>query len=206
MTRQYRFPSLARYIYRDAVYRGNKKERKVYLTFDDSPTSGGTPVIIDILRSKDVNKAVFFCNGTNILEHPSAVSLIRNSGYTIANHGYKHLNGWRTPAEDYIENCVMGSGVTGSSYFRPPYGHLTYSQYKRIRSNMRIVFWDILLYDYDIRISRELILSKAKKLLRNGSVIVLHDKENKCSVALLDKLIDLCHNKGYIFGDLTEDL
>jgi hypothetical protein len=52
----------------------------------------------------------------------------------------------------------------------------------------------------------EYILRKAEKLVRPGSVIVLHDKESICAPRVLDGLICLCLNRGYEFGDLTKEL
>ncbi|MBN1388545.1 MAG: polysaccharide deacetylase family protein [Bacteroidales bacterium] len=201
-----RFPGLIRLLYRDAIYRVKGVERKLYITFDDGPTDQGTAKIVDVLKKNEVEKAVFFCTGSNIKKYPDSTRMIAENGYSIANHGYKHLDGWKSRRNDYIENCLQGSELSGSIFYRPPYGHLTIPQYRAIKKYMRIVFWDLLLYDFDTNLQKEYVLNKAGKLVRQGSVIVLHDKENMCALRVLDGLISLCINRGYEFGDLTKDL
>ena len=204
--RLFRLPGLTRLLYRDAIYRKQDEEKKIYITFDDGPTDKGTAEIIDVLKENGVTKAVFFCTGLNIQKHHDSAMLIVNNGYSIANHGYEHLDGWRSRLNDYIDNCLKGSELSGSIFYRPPYGHLTMPQYLAIKKIMKIVFWDLLLYDFDINLHPEYILRKAEKLVRPGSVVVLHDKKNMCALRVLDGLISLCKNRGYAFGDLTRDL
>ncbi len=203
--RVFRFPCLTRLLYKDAIYRKRSAGRKLYITFDDGPTSWGTAKIIDILNQNEVEKAVFFCTGSNIQTHPDSAMMITKNGYSLANHGYLHLDGWKSGTQDYIDNCLKGSELSRSVFYRPPYGHLTIPQYMALKKIMRIVFWDLLLYDYDEELQAEYILEKAEKLVRPGSVIVLHDKDNECTPVILDRLIKRCRMQGYSFGDITAD-
>ncbi len=204
--RFFRFPCLPRLLYRDAIYRKKDAGKKIYITFDDGPTDRGTAEIIDVCKENGVTKAVFFCTGSNIRKYPDSAMLMVKNGFSIANHGYEHLDGWKSRRNDYVDNCIKGSERSGSKFYRPPYGHLTVSQYMAIKKIMKIVFWDLLFYDFDINLHPEYILGKAGKLLRPGSVIVLHDKENMCALRVLEGLISLCKNRGYAFGDLTKDM
>lgn len=206
MPRFFRFPGLMRLFYRDAIYRIKGTDRKIYLTFDDGPSEKGTGEIIDVLKRNDVVKAVFFCTGSNIHKYPCSASMIKNSGYSMANHGYLHLDGWKSKRSEYVDNCMKGSEFSGSMFYRPPYGHLTIPQYMDLRGKMKIVFWDLLLYDFNTNLQAEYILRKSEKLVRPGSVIVLHDKEDMYAPRVLDGLISLCINREYEFGDLTKDL
>jgi len=70
---------------------------------------------------------------------------------------------------------------------------------------MKIVFWDLLLHDYNTGLKIDYIMSKAAKLIRPGSLIVLHDKGNKSTPEVLKRLIGLCRSRGYDFGDITSD-
>lgn len=202
----FRFPAPARLFYRDAIYRIKGSGRKIYLTFDDGPSEKGTGEIIDVLKQNDIDQAVFFCTGSNIHKYPGSAVMIKNNGYSLANHGYLHLDGWKSRRKDYVDNCMKGSELSGSMFYRPPYGHLSVLQYMDLRKIMKIVFWDLLLYDFDTKLQAECILRKSEKLLRPGSVVVLHDKENMCTLRVLEGLISLCINRGYEFGDLTKDL
>ncbi|MDT8401615.1 MAG: polysaccharide deacetylase family protein [Bacteroidales bacterium] len=205
MTGFFRFPGPARLLYREAIFRMPGNRGKVYLTFDDGPTPGSTETIIEILKENGVGTAVFFCNGSNILKYPEQALMISDNAYSVANHGYLHLDGWKSNQSSYISNCIKGSELSGSVFYRPPYGHLSIPQYIRLKKSMKIVFWDLLLHDYNTGLGVDYIMSKTSRLIRPGSVIVLHDKGNKTTPEVLKKLIVLCRSRGYDFGDITSD-
>ncbi len=205
MTAFYRFPGPARLLYREAIFRIPGNENKIYITFDDGPTPGGTGEIINILKRNDVGKAVFFCNGSNILKYPEELKEITKNGYSLANHGYLHMDGWKSSRKDYNKNCREGAEISGSVFYRPPYGHITINQYIDLKKTMKLVFWDLLLHDYNTELRTDYIMVKAEKLIRPGSVIVLHDKGNRSTPELLTRIINMCRTKGYGFGDLTSD-
>jgi len=62
--------------------------RKVYLTFDDGPSSN-TNRILDILAEYDV-KATFFVVGKEEEEYQSLYKRIVEEGHTLAMHSYSH--------------------------------------------------------------------------------------------------------------------
>jgi peptidoglycan/xylan/chitin deacetylase (PgdA/CDA1 family) len=202
--RFFRYPGALRLLYNDAVFRQTDgDESSIYLTFDDGPTEKGTEDIINVLSAFGVSKAVFFCTGSEMVDYPASIEMIRDHGFSVANHGYHHIDGWKSRRKDYINNCMKGSELSGSSFFRPPYGRLTLPQYMGLKGRVKIVFWDLLLYDFDLSLSRDYIVQKAERLIRPGSVIVLHDRKDRCSLTVLEKLIGLCRQKGYGFGDIT---
>ena len=57
-----------RWLYPKAIWRMDKNEHSVYLTFDDGPIPESTPIILEILRKYNV-KATFFMVGENVLRH-----------------------------------------------------------------------------------------------------------------------------------------
>ena len=199
----FRFPAVLKPVYGNAIYRLKQGGNKVYLSFDDGPTSRGTREIISVLKKNGVNHAVFFCTGSNIEKYPGSFSEIKSNGFTVANHGYLHLDGWKTARKNYIDNCTKGSEITNSLFFRPPYGHMMPGQYNILKKTHRIVFWDLLLYDWDMSVNSDTIIGKIRKLVRPGSVIALHDRENMCALRVLDDIIDICKSRGFTFGDLT---
>ena len=66
-------------------------EKKVYLTFDDGPTTKVTPKILDILKKENI-PATFFVVGKHVKENPNLVKRAFDEGHFIANHGYNHNN------------------------------------------------------------------------------------------------------------------
>lgn len=200
-----RFPRPARLLYSKAIFRVQEGRKKVYLTFDDGPTPGFTGEIIKVLKQNDVHRAVFFCSGSNIRDYPVEAQEIRQNDYSLANHGYIHMDGWSSKRSEYIANCLKGAQASDSFFFRPPYGRITAAQFVALRRTMRIVFWDLLFNDYDAATDVGPVMKKAEKMIRPGSVLVLHDKGNRVTLDLLQRLVHHCRSNGYTFGDLTRD-
>jgi len=167
-------PQILRKLYKGSVWRMDQNEQMVYLTFDDGPVPELTPWVLDVLEKYDI-KATFFCVGDNITKHPEVFQRIINEGHQVGNHTYNHLKGWKTTNAVYFDNINKCQVLTHTDLFRPPYGRITKSQYKQLLSSYRIVFWDVLSYDYDALVSPEKCLNNCLKYTRNGSIIVFHD-------------------------------
>jgi len=71
-------------------------ERIIYLTFDDGPIPEVTPIVLDILKERNI-KATFFCVGDNVKKYPEVFAQVLNAGHVVGNHTFHHLNGWMTP-------------------------------------------------------------------------------------------------------------
>ena len=63
--------------------------KTVYLTFDDGPSNSVTPLILDVLKERNI-KATFFVLGVYVDMYPSIVQREYSEGHYIANHGYSH--------------------------------------------------------------------------------------------------------------------
>lgn len=62
-------PQFIRLLYPKALWRMDKNERAVYLTFDDGPIPEITPWVLDLLDKYRI-KATFFMVGDNVRKHP----------------------------------------------------------------------------------------------------------------------------------------
>lgn len=79
--------------------------RKVYLTFDDGPSSN-TGRILDILAEYDV-KATFFVVGKTEEKYQSLYKRIVEEGHTLAMHSYSHkYNEIYQSRESYVEDLT----------------------------------------------------------------------------------------------------
>jgi len=189
------------WIFPEALFRIKSPEKTAYLTFDDGPDPGSTQELLDILDSANV-KAVFFCSGYAAAKFPGLVDQIKRRGHLVGNHGYFHLNGWRTSVKKYCDNAEKASYFTSSSFFRPPYGRLRIRQYNHLKKSSKIVFWDIMCYDFDPDFSAERSYATLNKRLRNGSVIVLHDTPVSTSRTFLKSFLEESMAKGYKFDTI----
>lgn len=204
MIRNFGRPFPAGVIYPEAIYRIEGRGRKLFLTFDDGPDPVSTPVILNILRAHDVH-ATFFCSGRKVIATPGLFARIAAEGHAIGNHGFGHLNGLKTSVREYCADIFRGRDITCSNLFRPPYGRLRVRQFRILERSMRIVFWDIMPYDFDKRISPETSYKILKQRLRPGSVIVLHDTSTGSAPLFLDRFIDHALEEGWSFGSLDDN-
>lgn len=157
------------------------EEKKIYLTFDDGPIPELTEFVLDTLEQFEA-KATFFCVGDNIQKHPDIFEKIIRQNHTIGNHTFNHLKGWQSKDEDYLKNIEMCQAMIEQylpyqteNYFRPPYGKIKSTQFQGIKSSYKIVMWDVLTYDFDQKLAKEICLKKAIESTQSGSILVFHD-------------------------------
>ncbi|MBW6500424.1 MAG: polysaccharide deacetylase family protein [Bacteroidales bacterium] len=189
---------LVRLLYPDALFRMSGDGKSLCLTFDDGPDPQSTPLLLRLLAGRDL-RAIFFCTGAAAEKYPGLISLIRAGGHLIGNHGYLHLDGWRVSCARYVENAERAAPFTSARLFRPPYGHLSPAQFRRLSKSYKIVFWDIMPYDFDSRFGPGNSLRTLMRLIRPGAVIVLHDRPGSSALLFLEEFIDLAEAEGYNF-------
>ena len=170
-------PYIIQKIYPSLTWRRPTQEKALYLTFDDGPVPGITPWVLEVLKKYDAG-ATFFCVGHNVKKYPHIFQRILAEGHQVGNHTYHHLNGWKTPATQYLKDSLkadeaMQNGAK-SALFRPPYGRITRKQ-RRQHRHKQIILWDVLSGDFSAKLSPEQVLSQSIRHTRPGSVIVFHD-------------------------------
>ena len=180
---------------------------KILLTFDDGPTESVTIKILSLLKNNNI-KAVFFCVGDNIKNHPELTEKILGEGHTIANHTMYHklitkMN--REEAVDEIKsfNDLMKEKFNyGVKYFRPPHGRFNLKT-NRILSelNLKCIMWNLLTYDFKNDIKR--VQYSIDKYLSANSVIVYHDNVKNYDIieGSLNYTIEQAAKKGFKFGE-----
>jgi peptidoglycan-N-acetylglucosamine deacetylase len=187
-----------RWLYSDTLFRIKTTEKILYLTFDDGPDPGSTLKLLDILDLYQI-KAQFFCSGKVAKQYPDLIQVIKDRGHLSGNHGFYHLNGWKTPLEKYVSDVSDAAKYTSSDFFRPPYGRLRLRQYRLLKRKYKIVFWDLMPYDFDLSFGREKVLSTLKSKIRPGSIIVLHDTPSSLANEVLTDFLPFALNKRYSF-------
>ena len=190
-------------LYKSALWRKNPAEKKIYLTFDDGPIPSVTPWVLDTLKELRI-KATFFCVGDNVRKFPEIFERIKAEGHSVGNHTFNHFSGFHWDYETYIKNVDEADLLIQSNLFRPPRGHLTWLQYRRIRKKYQVVMWDLITRDYNVSLKPEKILNIVKKYARNGSIIVFHDslKAEKNMKYAMPKAVEWLLEKGYTFDKL----
>jgi peptidoglycan/xylan/chitin deacetylase (PgdA/CDA1 family) len=172
--------------------------RKVFLSFDDGPTPDVTPWVLDCLKQHNA-KATFFCLGRNVDHNPEIYNQILNEGHSVGNHTYSHLKGYGTRNQQYFDDIELAHNLIDSELFRPPYGRILSSQISEILKYYRIIMWDVLSYDYNRRVSGDVIIRNVTKNVRSGSIIVFHDsaKARKNLYHALPKVLEYLNEAGF---------
>jgi peptidoglycan/xylan/chitin deacetylase (PgdA/CDA1 family) len=189
---------IASFLYSEALFRMKRAEKQLCLTFDDGPDPESSPKLLDILNKYNV-KAIFFCDGRAAEKFPDLIDLIKSKGHLIGNHGYNHLNGWRTPVDKYVADIDAAARHTSSNLFRPPYGRLKLRQYMQLKMRYKIVFWDIMPFDFDKSFHPAEAYNVLLRKIRPGSVIVLHDHPSSSLIPFLNHFIETSNHRGYRF-------
>lgn len=160
--------------------------RKIILTFDDGPHPRTTPLVLDILRRRNL-KAVFFVLGIQAMKYPELLKQIHEEGHIIGNHSFSHKNLARVTSEKLEEEISRTSEiiekVTGKKpeYMRPPYGAMNKSVLRSVHQHgMKIVLWTVDPKDWQQKSETGIVRSLEKQLgfARGdfkGGAVLLHD-------------------------------
>ncbi|WP_299432483.1 polysaccharide deacetylase family protein [uncultured Aquimarina sp.] len=187
-----------------------KKEKKIYLTFDDGPIPEVTEFILDQLQLFNA-KATFFCIGENIKKHPHIFNKILSEGHSVGNHTMNHLKARKSTLSSFLENVekcekqIKEHTELKSKLFRPPYGQLSKSKLIELRKlGYNIILWDVLSKDWDKNTSPEQCSNNVIDNSKSGSIIVFHDsiKASKNIEIALPKVLKHFTNKGYVLDKI----
>ncbi|PMC24985.1 polysaccharide deacetylase family protein [Hoylesella buccalis] len=171
-----------RWLYPNALWRMDRNERSVYLTFDDGPIPSSTPFILDTLAEFDA-KATFFMVGENVLRYHDLYNRIVEEGHQVGNHTFNHMGSLKHWALTYGINIQKANELIHAHLFRPPHGWMRWSVYWWLSRRYQIVMWDLVTRDYSKWMTAEDVLNNVKRYARNGSIITFHD-----STKSIDKL------------------
>ncbi|MCX7953770.1 MAG: polysaccharide deacetylase family protein [Bacteroidales bacterium] len=174
-----------------------KRNKDIYLTFDDGPNNFLSDYILTILSYYNY-KATFFWCGYKAQFFKHLIPEFIKNGHKIGNHGYYHLNGWKTKTQLYLLNAYAFDEIYCTNLFRPPYGKITLKQWWHLRKRYKIVFWNYISKDYKYN-DPEKILFNLKQHTFNGSIIVLHENEKTKNVLPLyfERYISWLSNNGF---------
>lgn len=178
-----------------------QKQKKVALTFDDGPHPM-TEKILDLLQYSDV-KATFFCIGSQIEKYPEIFKRIIREGHLVGNHSYSHTKSFGFLSTDELEKEIVQTNViiekiSGKKvlFFRPPFGVTTPNLSKAVKElKTKVIGWNIRSLD-TVTEDENQILSRIKKKLVPGGIILMHDTSQK-SVNVLERLLLFLQSENY---------
>lgn len=192
-------PYLYRMLYPETIWRIPRKEKTVYLTFDDGPVPEVTPWVLNLLDHYKI-KATFFCVGDNVARYKELYNEILLRGHLTGNHTMNHIQGIHNTTKNYLKNVEGANRLIQSTLFRPPHGHMLFNQARNLHKNgYHVIMWDVVTRDYSNKMTPEQVFENVKKYTRNGSIIVFHDslKAQKNMRYALPKSIEWLLEQGY---------
>lgn len=186
-----------------AWWRKEKREKVVYLTFDDGPVPEVTPDVLAVLDRFGV-KATFFCVGDNVRKYPELFQELLERGHGVGNHTFNHIKGFAWSVDDYLDNVAKAALLIDTKLVRPPHGQLSPALYRALSKRYQVVMWDLITRDYNQALAPERILRNVQKYVRNGSIIVFHDslKAKQNVLEALPESIKFLQQQGYQFKKL----
>jgi len=192
------------------IYRENTKDKSIYLTFDEGYEKGYTPIILDVLRDKDV-KAAFFVTGQYVRENPDLIKRMEKEGHIVGNHTLNHpslpeIRDSQKLEKELSELDRLIYAVTGKAthFLRPPKGE--YSEYTLAETKAlgyTNVFWSQAYVDWNDDVTKETAFEKITSDLHPGCVLLLH-AVSKGNADALGDVIDYARKEGYTFKNLNE--
>ncbi len=210
------------FLYDETSEEGNNK--KVYLTFDDGPSTENTEKILKVLKKYDV-KATFFVIYRNSEEEEDLYRRIIEEGHTIGIHSashnyekiYKSVDAYLKDFNKLSKHIEELTGVK-PEIFRFPGGSVNSyngAVYEQIISEMTRRGYTY--YDWDVSsgdasygtASANWITNNVVNGVRKGksNIVLMHDTNAKdTTVEALPKIIEKLKKKGYTFEKLTKDV
>ncbi|KEO84289.1 polysaccharide deacetylase family protein [Tumebacillus flagellatus] len=193
----------------DVVREVATNEKVVAFTFDDGPYPN-TPRILDILAQYGA-KATFFTIGKRAEWLPDTVRRVAQEGHELANHTYNHPSMRKISSEELHEEITHASTVLEKIahvkpvLFRPPGGYYNDMIVNTARADhCTVIMWSPNLDTGDWkRPGVHKIVQRVLKNVRNGSIVLFHDREAQTGQAL-EQLLPALQKQGYSFVTVSE--
>ena len=188
--------------------KGDTKEKKIAITFDDGPDPDYTDEVLKILDEFKV-KATFFCIGKNIMDNQDIIKKIDIQGHLIGNHTWSHERWFdlyptvKMKQEIEKTNQLITDTIGKTTkLFRPPYGVTNPSLRKAIKDfNFNTIGWSIR--SLDTVNSAEQTIKRVKKQLSPGSIILFHDNREHIG-KILKSFLEYAVSENYQIVPLNE--
>ncbi len=189
--------------------------KQLALTYDDGPNDPHTSRLLEAL-SKHNAKATFFLLGKYVKQRPEIVREIVAAGHDVGNHTWDHpllikcsAKETRRQLTDTQQIISDACGVV-PTLFRPPFGGRRPGTFAVARSlGLTPVMWNVTCYDWSAK-SNESIEAKARRRIRGGEVVLLHDgghlqfgTDRQWTVKATANLLREYRDKGFEFVSVT---
>ena len=195
-----------RWLYPKALWRMDRHERSVYLTFDDGPSELYTLPILEILKSYGV-VATFYEVGVNVESHPELVQKEIEYGCEVGSHTYYHY----VLGEQSYDFLVYEHGLADQAFLnaigfipktvRPPQGDVM--GYTQIVYKEPLIGWSIDTLDWLYKDVNYNIRTVKNAGNLDGQVILLHSI-HPTSLDSVEPIVQYILSEGYQMVTISE--
>ena len=193
----------------DAIYNGNRNEKKVSLMFNVYENTDIVNSIIDLLDEYNV-KATFFVGGCWADDNGKTLNKMVSSGHEIANHGYFHkdhkkLSFEKNKEEIYLtEKIVEALCGVKTNLFAPPSGSFSsFTLQVAYELGYKVIMWSKDTIDWRDS-DKNLIVKRATDNACNGDLILMHPKEH--TLLALSDILRYYINNGFKIVTVSENI
>ena len=185
------------------------EEKRIYLTFDDGPSTVVTNRVLDILREEGV-QATFFIVSDRVAGREETLRRIVREGHTVGVHSKTHRYGEIYASDEALLGDVRACAetveqITGTKprFYRFPYGGGTARQRDLLEAQgYTVVGWNAVCGDTDLSLGAEALVKESLKTAgtRGNVVLLLHDgAPHKATAEALPAIISAFRARGYAF-------
>jgi polysaccharide deacetylase family sporulation protein PdaB len=194
-----------------AIYKVDTDRKVVALTFDISWGEKVANPVLDLLQQKNVTKATFFLSGPWTLKHPEIAKRIKDMGFEIGSHGYKHDN-FSAHSDEWIRDQMAKADqaiqeVTGVKprLVRTPNGDFN----KRVLQTLHNLGYTVIQWNTDSLDWKNpgvsVMVNRVLTRVVPGDIILMHASDSSRQIQqALPQIIDGLRAKGYSFVTVSE--
>ncbi|WP_050614020.1 delta-lactam-biosynthetic de-N-acetylase [Bacillus testis] len=193
-----------------AFYKGDAKEKVLYLTFDNGYENGYTAKILDVLKKQNV-PAIFFVTGHYLETAPDLAKRMVEEGHLIGNHSWHHPDMTTLSQTKMLEELSSVqkktqelTGQKSMMYLRPPRGIFSEKTLNITNKAGYInVFWSLAYKDWDVKNQKgaSYAYQQITSQVHPGAIMLIHSI-SKDNAEALDAVITDLKKKGYAFKSL----
>jgi peptidoglycan/xylan/chitin deacetylase (PgdA/CDA1 family) len=197
---------------KNIYFHGNRKAKKIALSFDDGPC-GDTLNVLKVLKKYKI-KATFFVLGKKIKGNEKLLKQMLRQGCEVGNHTYSHnrlifKSISKVMAEIKSTDFLLNKNGIKTSLLRFPYFSMdVFSFIAAKRLGKKIIFADIDSLDWYYK-DKEKIIRRVLRKIMGGSIMGFHDYlenigRNYKLFYILEKVIPALQRQGYKFVTISE--
>ena len=176
------------------------------LTFDDGPKAKNSPKVLDTLMQKGA-RGTFFVIGNIIDENPWVVQREHDDGHAVGSHNWHHgsptkvsAKGLRAMPAQVNKVMIKTIGIP-VRYDRVPGG--AYPAMRKAKVEWAYIQWSLDTYDWRAERTVKQIVSKVKKKIADGDIILCHDIKDHTPEAA-KQIIEYLEEQGYMLLTIDE--